>query len=75
MHICDVLIHVDETLDAQQRSSLEGAVREVDGVIAPRFNPGMDHLLLVAYNPERVGAAALLQKVRSAGYEASLIGG
>ena len=38
MNIGDVLIHINESLNAQQRSTLEEAVRDIDGVIAPRFN-------------------------------------
>ena len=52
MNISDVLIHVNESLNEQQRSALEEAVRGIDGVIAPGFNPGKEHLLLLAINPD-----------------------
>lgn len=74
MNLSDILIHIDESLDAQQRNTLEEAVREIDGVVAPRFNPGKEHLLLVAYNPDVARTATLLSKVRSFGYGAQLIG-
>lgn len=38
MHLADLLIHIDETLDATERVSLEEALRNIEGVIAPRFN-------------------------------------
>lgn len=73
--ISDVMIHINETLSAEARSSLEEDMRQIEGVIAPRFNPGKDHLLVIAFNPEKTGTAALLSKARAAGYTAQLIGG
>ena len=73
--ISDVMIHINETLTEEARATLEEGVRQIEGVIAPRFNPGKDHLMVVAFNPEKTGTAALLAKARSAGYTAQLIGG
>jgi hypothetical protein len=73
--ISDIMIHINETLSAEARSSLEETMRQVDGVIVPRFNPGKDHLLVIAFNPEKTGTAALLAKARAAGYTAQLVGG
>lgn len=75
MNISDVLIHINEPLNEQQRSALEEAVRQIEGVVAPRFNPGKEHLLLVAFNPDLASTATLLSKVQSFGYNAQLIGG
>lgn len=74
MNISDILIHVNESLNIQQRQSLEEAMREVEGVIAPRFNDGVEHLLLVAFNPATTNPSTLLSKVKSFGYQAQLIG-
>jgi len=73
--ISDVMIHINENLSAEQRAMLEENMRQIEGVIAPRFNPGKDHLMVVAFNPDKTGTAALLAKARSAGYTAQLIGG
>lgn len=75
MNVSDILIHINESLNEQQRSALEEAVREIEGVVAPRFNPGKEHLLLVAFNPDVASTATLLTKVQSFGYNAQLIGG
>jgi hypothetical protein len=72
MNISDILIHVNESLNIQQRQSLEEAMREVEGVVAPRFN--VEHLLLVAFNPAITSPSTLLSKVKSFGYQAQLIG-
>jgi NAD(P)-dependent dehydrogenase (short-subunit alcohol dehydrogenase family) len=37
MNINDVVIHVNETLDTQARRDLEDQMRDIDGVIAPKF--------------------------------------
>lgn len=75
MNVSDILIHINESLNEQQRSALEESVRQIEGVVAPRFNPGKEHLLLVAFNPDVALTATLLTKVQSFGYNAQLIGG
>jgi hypothetical protein len=49
-------------------------MRQMDGVAAPRFNPGKEHLLLIAFNPDATSNAALLNQVHSFGYQAQLVG-
>ena len=74
MNLSDVLIHINEPLSDTQRMALEEEMRGIDGVIAPRFNPGQEHLLLVAFDPDTVHAATLLEKTRAHGYQAQLVG-
>lgn len=72
--ISDVMIHINETLSAEARSTLEEGMRQIEGVIAPRFNPGKDHLMVIAFNTEQTKASVLLEKTRAAGYTAQLVG-
>ena len=74
MNISDVMIHIKESLDDEARSSLESAMQKIEGVVSPRFNAGKDHLLMVAYDTEKTSTAVLLEKTRSAGYTAQLVG-
>lgn len=74
MNLCDVLVHIDETLSAVQKNDLEEDMRELNGVVAPRFNPGQDHLMLVAFDSDSVNYASLLGRVQAHGYSAQLIG-
>jgi hypothetical protein len=74
MSISDILIHVNESLTDQQQATLEASMREIDGVVAPRFTPGRQHLMLVAFDPEATSTAELLSRVRSFGYNAQLVG-
>ena len=73
MDMSDVLIHVNESTEASGRFRLEESLREVAGVIAPRFSPGHDHLMFVAYDPDSTTAAAILGQVRNLGYGAQIV--
>jgi hypothetical protein len=72
MSLSDTMIHFREPLESRQRCDLEAEMRALDGVIAPRFNK--PQLLVVAYDPQRTSAYALLEAVRHQGYAASLAG-
>jgi len=74
MNLCDVLVHINEDLSAEQRNALEEDMRELPGVVAPRFNLGQEHLMLVAFDSEKVTHASLLGRVQAHGYRAQLIG-
>ncbi len=74
MNISDVMIHINEPLGEEARHSLENALRKVEGVVSPGFNPGRTHLLVIAYDTEKTSTAALLEKTRAAGYTAQLVG-
>jgi len=74
MYINDVVLHVNETLDAQARRNLEDQMRAIDGVIAPRFNDRRTHLMIVAYDPDRLSTGALLEQVQRRGYHAQHCG-
>lgn len=73
MNMSDVLIHVNESTEASGRFHLEETLRDVAGVIAPRFSPGHDHLMFVAYDPDSTTAAAILGQVRNLGYGAQIV--
>jgi hypothetical protein len=74
MNISDVMIHINETLNSEARTSLEEDMRQIEGVVSPRFSPGKEHLLMIAFNPEKTSTLDLLGKARAAGYTAQLIG-
>ena len=74
MNISDVMIHINESLSEQSRSDLENAMKKVEGVVSPRFNPGKEHLLMIAYDTDKTSSSVLLDKTRAAGYSAQLVG-
>ncbi len=73
MSVVDTLIYVKDLLGSQARADLEQRLRDVPGVIAPRFNPGKEHLLLVAYDPAQTTSGFLLEQVRAQGYNGRLV--
>lgn len=72
MHTPDITIHINQTLDQEEKQALESSMREIDGVIAPRFN--LPHMLVVLYKLEKTTPAELLAAVRGKGYQAQLVG-
>lgn len=74
MNISDVMIHINESLDEEARTSLENAMQKIEGVVSPRFNAGKEHLLMIAYDTEKTSTAVLLANARAAGYTAQLVG-
>ena len=74
MNISDVMIHINESLNEEARASLVDMMRKIEGVISPRFNAGKEHLLMIAFVPEKTTTAVLLEKTRAAGYTAQLVG-
>lgn len=71
MHTPDIMIHFDETPNAEQREHMEGRMREIEGVIAPRFNT--PNLLVVLYDVDRVSSSELLDIARNEGYQAHIV--
>ena len=71
----DIVIHIDETLDAAKRDALLAAVRGTDGVIAVGYHNETAHLLIVVFNPKNLSSADVLAKIQSTGVHAELTGG
>lgn len=69
----DVLIHVNETIEDIGRARLEASLRELEGVVAPRFSPGHDHLMFVAYDPDSISAVTILGQIHGQGYGAQIV--
>lgn len=74
MNISDVMIHINESLSEDARTSLVDAMRKIDGVVSPGFNAGKAHLLVITYNTEKTNTAVMLEKARTAGYTVQLVG-
>jgi hypothetical protein len=74
MYINDVVLHLNETLDSNARHELEDQMRSIDGVICPRFSDSRPHLMIVAYDPDRLRTGDVLNEVRRKGYHAQHCG-
>jgi len=74
MQLSDVLVHVSEEISDDEKNDLVNQLRELNGVIAPRFSENKEHLLLVSYNSDAVTAYSLLNAVKQSGFHAQLVG-
>ncbi|EXJ14890.1 hypothetical protein [Imhoffiella purpurea] len=72
--LADVLIHIDETLSAEDRSDVEGLLRDVEGVVSVHNPEDRPHLTLVGYRPDVTDAGTLLQGIRAKGVHAQMVG-
>ena len=71
----DVVVHVDEQLDEQNRRRVEHNLLKARGVIRAYFNNERQHLLLVGYDPVQTDSSKILRLVRQHRLGAQLIGG
>lgn len=69
----NVLIHVDETLEADQFTALQGALEGIEGVsdVHPSTR---NHLVNVAYDPLTTRARVIVDKARQLGLNAQVVG-
>jgi hypothetical protein len=74
INLSDVVIHIDENLEASRRQEIEAMLRGIDGVVSVRNPDDRPHLALVEYNPARTSSQTLLQTVTAAGVHAELVG-
>lgn len=74
MQLSDVLVHINETPNESEKNDLVEQLRDLEGVIAPRFSQEKDHMLFVSYNSDTIDSSALIEKVWENGYKAQLVG-
>jgi hypothetical protein len=71
----DIIVHIDETLDEQNRQRLEHAMLKVTGIQRARFNNKRQHLLIIGYDPDLTSSSKILKLVKQQRLSAQLIGG
>lgn len=72
--LADVLVHVNENMDAATLYDIEQDMRRNPGVVSVGHRTGKSHLLMVVYDPGVSQAASLLQPLRAQGLHAQVIG-
>lgn len=70
----EIVLHVDDTLGAEQRNDLVSSLSTNDGVYNARFTPNRDHLMVVEYNRIKYKAVDILQKLTKYSVRAELVG-
>lgn len=71
----DIVVHIDELLDEQNRQRVEHAMIKAAGVERARFNSKRQHLLLVGYDPSQTSSTKILNLVKQQRLNAQLVGG
>lgn len=74
IHLADVTIHINETLDQARMEQLRDQLLEQTGVMAADYRMQNRHLMIVGYDPRRNSAVHLLKAVKEKGLSAELIG-
>jgi hypothetical protein len=71
----DIVVHVDELLDEQNRRRIEHALLKTAGVGRAQFNDERVQLLVVGYDPMQTSSSQILKLVKQHQLNAQLIGG
>jgi hypothetical protein len=74
MHQVEVVIHVDEPLNEEQRARLVAALEQQHGVEKASFTEGRRHLMLIDYDADKLKALDILNYVKQEHVNAELIG-
>jgi len=70
----DIVIHINEKLDIQNRSDFSNTIKQITGVVSVSLQKARPHLMIVAYNDSETKAQTILSDVRKTGMQAQLVG-
>ena len=70
----EIVVHVSDNLEDQQRSDLVAALEQEDGIVSAEFCPLRFHLMLVRYDRSRYSLQDVIRAVGSQKIQARLIG-
>ena len=71
----NVVVHINESLSAEQLHNVEKDLSEVTGVVSSCVHERTPHLLVIDYDPRAVHSRTLLGHLKGGGLHAELIGG
>lgn len=71
----DIVVHVDELLDEENRRRVEHTLLKTAGIGRAHFNDQRQHLLVVGYDPAQTSSSQILKLVKQHQLNAQLIGG
>ncbi len=70
----EIVVHVTEDLDEEQRDILVSALKNANGITAAEFCPLRFHLMLVRYDTDELSSQDVLSCVAAQDVHARLIG-
>ncbi len=74
IQIADITLHIDESLDPENRARIEDSLRTIDGVVSVHAPADRPHLMIAGYNPDKTNSTFILDTVTKQGVHAELIG-
>jgi hypothetical protein len=73
IHMTDVMLHIDETLNSKQQETLEAQVRNQLGVVGLGYHERQPHLMIVEYDQDRTTPQQLLHHLEDYGLHAEIV--
>ena len=71
--VCDITVHIDETLNDRELDNLEAAIRSDYGIVSVGHNQDR-HMMFVLYDPDVLRGKDILNRVTSQGFHGELVG-
>lgn len=71
--VCDIAVHIDESLNDRELVNLEETIRSDHGVVSVGHNDDK-HMMFVLYDPDVLRGRDILNRVTNQGFHAELIG-
>ncbi len=69
----NIVIHINESLDRENREVLTGKMCRFEGVVSADVKEKCPHLMIVGYDPEETKPIDVIMSVRDTGVHAQLI--
>ncbi len=69
----DIVIHINEKLDNQNRVLLTDRIQKFTGVLTTSLQDSRPHLMIIGYNRGKTKALDILIGIRKTGVQAQLI--
>jgi len=60
----DIVVHINETLDAQNKHRVEYTMLKATGIEYASFDKYRQHLLIIGYDPARTDSSKILELVK-----------
>lgn len=73
-HISDLVIHIDESLQAEEISRLQNEMHDDAGIVSACISEKDKHLMIVSYDSEQLRSDQVLGSITRRGFHGELVG-
>jgi hypothetical protein len=74
MNMCDLVVHLNEDLDQDQRQRLEAEFSDRQGIFSAHFSRKHPHMMTVAYDCDAMHSQDIVRVVEGQGWHAQAVG-